>query len=56
MIALVLVGTVFGKLVDALLPPDTFHIPGHQFLAVVIVALVTVGAVFGIRADGCGSG
>jgi hypothetical protein len=42
-------GLVFGKLVASTLPPRTFAIPGHSFLAVVIVALIVVGAVFGYQ-------
>lgn len=44
-----LAGAVFGKIIVAGLPPGTFAIPGHRFLAIVIVILVITGAIFGYQ-------
>ncbi|MEO0107837.1 MAG: hypothetical protein ABIK62_01510 [candidate division WOR-3 bacterium] len=48
-LVLVLAGVIFGKFVSASLSAGTFSIPGHSFLALLIVGLVIAGAIFGYQ-------
>jgi hypothetical protein len=48
-LTLLLSGAVFGKLVSATMPAGAFPITGHTFVSVVIVALATIGAIFGYQ-------
>jgi hypothetical protein len=48
-LVLVLAGAVFGRLVTASYDRGVFTIPGHLFISVLIVILVTLGAIFGYQ-------
>ena len=48
---MVIAGAIFGKLITASLPSGTLRMPGHTFLAVAVVLLVVVGAIFGYQGE-----